>query len=199
MSRRPQEPPRSVSRHHRLASLKTSGIADQLFKPCRCCQKIRGAPGFVPTNQEFTDSPFCAAGASQAFTTKIRKSRELRLIYLRENLLLRSHLSLNRTEDGKRRDNLKSRIAFGDRRRRRPFGPSLSSNSLCACRRPCDLRESGCIAAVSQTCSSLPLRIFVGERLQGACGAKRRICKLMICRHNSARETNLLTTAPRLE
>ena len=149
MSRRPQEPPRSVSRHHRLASLKTSGIADQLFKTRRCCQKIRGTRKFVPTNQEFTDSPFCAAGALQAFTTKIRKSRELRLIYLRENLLLRSHLSLNRTEDGKRRENLKSRIAFGDRRRRRPFGPSLSSNSLCAPMWPCDLRDGDCRAATA--------------------------------------------------
>jgi hypothetical protein len=59
-----------------------------------------------------------------------------------EILLLRSHPSLNRTEDGKRRENLKSRIAFGDRRRRRPFGPSLSSNSLCAPMWPCDLRKT---------------------------------------------------------
>jgi hypothetical protein len=70
MSRRPQEPPRSVSRHHRPTSLKTSGIADQLFKARRCCQKIRCARGFVTTNQEFTNSPFCAAGALQAFTHK---------------------------------------------------------------------------------------------------------------------------------
>jgi hypothetical protein len=70
MSRRPQEPPRSVSRHHRPTSLKTSGIADQLFKLRRRCQKIRRARGFVPTNQEFTNSPFCAAGAPHAFTHK---------------------------------------------------------------------------------------------------------------------------------
>jgi hypothetical protein len=76
MSRRPQEPPRSVSRHHRLASLKTSGIVGQLFKACRRCQKIRGTGGFVPTNQEFTNSPFCAAGAPRAFTHKDSQSRE---------------------------------------------------------------------------------------------------------------------------
>ena len=76
MSRRPQEPPRSVSRHHRLASLKTSGIVDQLFKTRRCCQKIRCARGFVPPNQEFTDSPFCATGAPRAFTHKDSQSRE---------------------------------------------------------------------------------------------------------------------------
>jgi hypothetical protein len=76
MSRRPQEPPRSVSRHHRLASLKTSGIADQLFKTRRCCQKIRCACGFVPTNQEFTDSLFYAAGAPHAFTHKDSQSHE---------------------------------------------------------------------------------------------------------------------------
>jgi hypothetical protein len=70
MSRRPQEPPRSVSRHHRPTSLKTSGIADQLFKACRCCQKIRCAGGFVAMNQEFTNSPFCATGAPRAFTGK---------------------------------------------------------------------------------------------------------------------------------
>jgi len=70
MSRRPQEPPRSVSRHHRLTFPKTSGIAVQLFKACRCCQKICCAREFVATNQEFTNSPFCAAGALHAFTHK---------------------------------------------------------------------------------------------------------------------------------
>jgi len=74
MSRRPQEPPRSVSRHHRPTSLKTSGIVDQLFKACRCCQKIRCTGGFVPTNQGLTNSPFCTGGAPRAFTTKIRKT-----------------------------------------------------------------------------------------------------------------------------
>ena len=76
MSRRPQEPPRSVSRHHRLASLKTSGIVDQLFKARRCCQKIRCALGFVATNQELTNSRFCAAGAPHAFTSKNSQIRE---------------------------------------------------------------------------------------------------------------------------
>ena len=70
MSRRPQEPPRSVSRHHRLTSLKTSGIAVQLSKARRRCQKIRFARGIVATNQEFTNSPFCAAGVPLAFTSK---------------------------------------------------------------------------------------------------------------------------------
>jgi len=70
MSHHPQEPPRSVSRHHRLASLKTSGIADQLFKARRCCQKIRCAREFVPTNQEFTNSPFRATDAPRVFTHK---------------------------------------------------------------------------------------------------------------------------------
>jgi hypothetical protein len=79
MSRRPQEPPRSVSRHHRLTSLKTSGIADQLFKARRRCQKIRCAHGFVATNQGFTNSVFCAAGAQQAFTAKDSQNRVERL------------------------------------------------------------------------------------------------------------------------
>ena len=70
MSRRPQEPPRSVSRHHRMTFLKTSGITVQLFKARRPCQKIRCAHGIVATNQEFTNSPFCAAGVPLAFTHK---------------------------------------------------------------------------------------------------------------------------------
>jgi hypothetical protein len=107
MSRRPQEPPRSVNRHHRPTSLKTSGIVVQLFKARRRCQKIRCARGFVTTNQEFTNSPFGAAGALQAFTTKIRKTVWTASVFL----LLRSHFSLNRTDDGKRRENLKSRTA----------------------------------------------------------------------------------------
>ena len=57
--------------------------------------------------------------------------------------------SLNRTDDRKRRENLKSRMAFGHRRRRRRFAPSLSSNSLCAPMQPCDLSERSCIAATS--------------------------------------------------
>src|SRR4029077_6474082 len=70
-----------------------------------------------------------------------------------EKSLLCSHLPLNRTDDRKRRENSKSRIAHsasktrvnaltGDRRRRRRFAPSLSSNSLCAPMRPCDLRDT---------------------------------------------------------
>jgi hypothetical protein len=43
------------------------------------------------------------------------------------------------------------------------------------------------------------LRIFDSERGRGACGANRRIYKLLICRHKSARATNLLTAATRLE
>ena len=76
MSHHPQEPPRSVSRHHRLTSLKTSGIVAQLFKARRRCQKIRCARGFVATNQEFTNSLFCAAGAPHAFTHKDSQNRE---------------------------------------------------------------------------------------------------------------------------
>jgi hypothetical protein len=93
MSRRPQEPPRSVGRYHRLTSLKTSGIADQLFKACRCCQKIRGAREFVSTNQEFTNSPFCAAGARHAFTHKDSQSREdyVRNSAATQPLFLKSH------------------------------------------------------------------------------------------------------------
>ena len=83
MSRRPQEPPRSASRHHRMTFLKTSGIADQLFKARRSCQKIRCALGIVATNQKFKNSPFCAAGAPHAFTTKIRKSTAPHLVCLR--------------------------------------------------------------------------------------------------------------------
>jgi len=79
MSRRPQEPPRSVSRHHRPTFPKTSGIAVQLFKVRRSCQKIRCARGIVATNQEFTNSPFCAAGASHAFTCKDSQGREDRV------------------------------------------------------------------------------------------------------------------------
>ena len=79
MSRRPQEPPRSVGRDHRLTFLKTSGIAVQLFKACRCCQKIRCACGFVPTNQDFTNSLFCTGGARRAFTSKDSQNREDRV------------------------------------------------------------------------------------------------------------------------
>src|SRR5580704_15036656 len=93
MSHRPQEPPRSVSRHHRLTFLKTSGIEAQLFKVSRCCQKIRCARGFVPTNQGFTDSPFCAAGAPRAFTHKDSQSREeyVRNSAAAQLLFLKSH------------------------------------------------------------------------------------------------------------
>ena len=75
MSRRPQEPPRSVSRHHRMTFLKASGIVGQLFKARRPCQKIRCAHGIVATNQEFTNSPFCAAVLLRAFTHKDSQSR----------------------------------------------------------------------------------------------------------------------------
>lgn len=93
MSRRPQEPPRSVSRHHRMTFLKTSGIAVQLFKAHRCCQKIRCAREFVTTNQEFTNSPFCAAGAPHAFTHKDSQSREVhfRTSAVKQPLSLKSH------------------------------------------------------------------------------------------------------------
>lgn len=79
MSRRPQEPPRSVSRHHRLTSLKRSGISGQLFKARRRCQKVRCARGFVATNQGFTNSPFCPAGAPHAFTRKDSQNCEDRI------------------------------------------------------------------------------------------------------------------------
>jgi hypothetical protein len=79
MSRHPQEPPPSVSRHHRLTSLRTSGIAAQLFKARRCCQKIRCACEFMATNQGFTNSPFCAAGAAHAFIHKDSQIREDRV------------------------------------------------------------------------------------------------------------------------
>ena len=72
MSHRPQEPPRSVSRDHRLTSLKTSGIVAR-YSRLRRCQKIRSARGFVAINQDFRNSPFCAASARHAFTEKIRK------------------------------------------------------------------------------------------------------------------------------
>ena len=93
MSRRPQEPPRSVSRHHRLASLKTSGIADQLFKARRCCQKIRYGRGFLATNQEFTNTPFRAAGAPRAFTHKDSQSHQdrVRNSAATQPLFLKSH------------------------------------------------------------------------------------------------------------
>jgi hypothetical protein len=82
MSRRPQEPPRSVSRHHRPTSLKTSGIAAQLFKARRRCQKIRCAREFVATNQEFTIPLFCAAGApARIHYKRFAKPLGLRLRY----------------------------------------------------------------------------------------------------------------------
>jgi hypothetical protein len=92
----------------------------------------------VAVDQGLTNSPICPAGAPHAFTSKdsqtVKTAPEIQL--------LRSHFSLNRMNDGKRRENLKSRIAFRNRRRRRPFGPSLSSNSLCAPMWPCDLRKT---------------------------------------------------------
>src|SRR4029077_12779213 len=72
------------------------------------------------------------------------------LIQTDVRLLLCSHLPLNRTAALERRENLNSRMArkrvnarlrraMGHRRRRRRSAPSLTSNSLCACRHPCDL------------------------------------------------------------
>jgi len=119
MSRRPQEPPRSVSRHHRLTFLKTSGIVDQLFKARRCCQKIRCARGFVAMNQGFTNSPFCTGGAPNAFTGKDSQSHEehIQNSAAREPLFLKSHGCIGAQREFELKDGPKGR-----RLRRSPKG-----------------------------------------------------------------------------
>ena len=108
MSRRPQEPPRSVSRYHRLTSLKTSGIVARLMPEHVDSQYIpserNSRRSIKALRASLLGAGHARPGIQEVSREKIRKTTLRRfvigttpIVQTDLRMLLCSHLPLNRT------------------------------------------------------------------------------------------------------